>query len=148
MPRNWIYLIALILILVLRILIVDTTWLAQWVWYRGQADAYYALLALRENPTVLEFVGGWPLPVFIVSAYIYWTNEDNDNDMGAQFLMLPLAYLPFSIVGTMLQNQAIDLSKFFIYPLIIIPAGYLYVTPWVVFVWVFSKLKLVVVDDY
>ena len=97
---------------------------------------------------MLEFVGGWPLPVFVISAFIYWSNEDNEHDIGTQFLLLPLAFLPFSIIGTMLQEQAFNLSKFMIYPLIIIPAGYMYVTPWVLFVYVFTKLKLVIVDDY
>lgn len=148
MPRNWIYLIALLLILVLRISVVDTTWLAEWFWYRGQADAYYALLRARENPAVLEYIGGWSLPVFVVTVFMYWMNEDADHDIGKQFMLLPLAFLPFVIVGTTLQDLSLNLSKFLIYPLVVIPVGYLYIFPWMLFVWVFTKLRLVVTDEY
>ncbi len=144
MPSTWIYFIALVLLLVLRVAVIDTTLFAEWLWYRGQPDAYYFVLSLRDNQQLLEFVGGWPLPMFVVTVFAYWIMDDDEKDMGVQFLMLPLVFVPFSIVGHTLVHRAFDVTTLYIHPLVLLPAGYLYVLPWMLFVWVFTKLKLVV----
>lgn len=147
MPSHWIYFIALVLLLALRILIVDTSWLAEWVWYNGLEQSYYSIIALKTNPKFLEFMGGWPLPVFVVTVFMYWMADDNGKDIGKQFMLLPFFYVPFCVAGTMIQAGAFLPDKLLVQPLIIVSMGYLYVFPWVLFVWTFVKLRLVVTDD-
>ncbi|MGE0755329.1 MAG: hypothetical protein AB7L92_09265 [Alphaproteobacteria bacterium] len=146
MPSHWIYFIALVLILVLRISVVDTSWLAEWMWYRGQEQAYYSIIALQTNETFLEYIGGWPLPVFVITVFMYWLADDNGKVIDKQFLLLPFVYLPFSIIGSMLAAREFMPEKLLIHPLVVLPSGYLYILPWVLFVWVFIKLKLVVTE--
>lgn len=142
MPRTWIYYIALALPLVFRVLILNTGFV-EWLWYHDHQDAYYALSNLSVNETFLEFIGGWALPVFIITVYSYWTIDQDVDAISSQFLMLPIVYVPFTIVANILTHWTFDGSLFYIHPLIVIPAGYVYVFPWVAFVWVFSKLRLV-----
>lgn len=148
MPRHWLFFIALISILVFRVLVIDTKYFAEWFWYQGDAVSYFALLKFQENPLVLEYIGGWPLPVFVITMFMYWMAGDNAGDINTQFLLLPLAYLPFSIIGSMLQAQSFEPIKILTHPLVIIPSGYLYLLPWIIFVWLFTKLKLVVDDEH
>lgn len=142
MPGTWIYFIALGLPLLLRTLLWPDT-VVEWFWYQGHEEAYHFLSRLRVNPHFLEYWGGWPLPVFIITVFIYWAAEYDEESIARQFLLLPLAYVPFSVFGTMLERLEFDASLLYLHPLILIPTGYLYVLPWVVFVWVFSKLRLV-----
>jgi hypothetical protein len=142
MPRTWIYLIALVLPLALRLLLLNTSFL-EWVWYQRYEEVYYFLSALSVNPMFLEFMQAWTLVVFTATVFFYWTTDLDDEAVASQFLLLPMIYVPFSIIGTWLSNLNFDPTLLYSHPLIIIPVGYLYLLPWIVFVWVFSKLRLV-----
>jgi hypothetical protein len=142
MPRMWIYFIALALPLAFRIVVVNTG-LDEWLWYQRYPDAYYILSALKVNPLFLETLALWPLAFFTGTMFFYWTIDLDDEAIASQFLLLPIIYVPFSILGTWVLNWGFDFTLFYKHPLVLIPAGYLYLFPWIVFVWVFSKLRLV-----
>lgn len=145
MPSNWIYYIALILLLAFVVVFCHTDYFAQWLWYNGQEAAYYKFMEMRQSANFKEFIGSWALPVYLITAYMYWLGGDEDNDIEKQFLLLPLAYIPFSILGqVLLSGGEFSVSLLWTHPLVIIPAGYLYVFPWVIFVRVFCKLRLVI----
>ena len=61
-----------------------------------------------------------------------------------QFMLLPLAYIPFSIIGFTLAHAEFQVSYLYTNPMIILIFGYSYVLTWAVIVWMFDKLKLVV----
>ena len=142
MPKAWIYYIAVFIPFVVSVVIAHTGFV-EWLWYNGHEDAYYFWSALRVNPMFVDFVGGWPLPVFICTVLIYWSMEADADTMSKQFLLLPIVYVPFSIVGNALSRFTIDTSTLYAYPLVLLPAGYLYILPWVCFIWIFTKLHLV-----
>jgi hypothetical protein len=143
MPRTWIYYLALILPLVAHLFVMDTRFFLEWLWYNGYADYYDVLNVLSVNPQMVDLFGGWPLPVFVGTVLCYWIGAEEENIDG-QFLLLPLAYLPFLIIGKALVSFSFDSAMLYMYPLVIIPIGYLYIFPWVLFVRVFDKLRLVV----
>lgn len=142
MPKTWIYFIALVLPLLLRALLLPTA-LVEVLWYRGYEDAYYFFSALRINPNFLEYWGGWPLPVFVITVLSYWTAEYDEEVISRTFLLLPIAYVPFSVFGTMLTKLEFNASLLYLHPLVLIPTGYLYILPWVIFVWILEKMRLV-----
>lgn len=142
MPRAWLYYIAVALPLVFRILVLNTSF-AEWLWYRGYADTYYFLSALTVNEYFLEFIGGWALPVFTLTVYSYWAIEHDHEAIASQFLMLPIVYVPFTIMANILTNWTFDGSLFYVHPLIVLPAGYLYVLPWAMFIALLAKLRVV-----
>lgn len=143
MPKAWIYYIALILPLLFSVL-VSSTFFTNWLWYAGYEDMYYFLTALSVNPMFLEFVGGWPFVVFVGTVICYWRMDEDHDAIDKQFFLLPLVYVPFSIIGTALTNLSFDASTLYSHPLVIIPGGYMYLLPWILFVWVFTKLRLLV----
>ncbi len=145
MPRSWIYFTALFLLLFVRVLLLDMNFVSDWLWYNGYEAEYYLLANLRQEPQLARFFGGWALPLFVIAVITYWlaAREQDDDNLPAQFALLPIAYVPFCMVGEMLRTLSFDVSMLYIYPLVLIPAGYLYLFPWLVFVWVFSKLRLI-----
>ena len=142
MPRTWIYSIALVLPMLFSILVLYTPFV-DWLWYQQHEGAYYLLSALKVNPWFVEFLGGWGLPVFTCTVVAYWQMDHDDDAIASQFMLLPIAYVPFSIIGAMLTKLQFDATFFYTHPLVVIPVGYLYLFPWMLFVWVFSKLRLV-----
>lgn len=142
MPKTWLYFIALAVPVILRALLLPEA-AVNWLWYRGYEDAYYFFSALRINPHFLKYWGGWPLPVFVLTVYAYWMAEFDEEAIARQFLLLPIAYAPFSVFGTMLARLEFDISLLYLHPLVLIPTGYLYLLPWILFIWVFGKLRLV-----
>jgi len=142
MPKTWIYYLAVIFPLVVHLLVMDTRFFIDWLWYSGYADYYDVLNVLSVNPLMVDLFGGWPLPIFIGTVMSYWVGGD-EEDISGQFMMLPLFYMPFLIGGNAIAH-GFELSMLYVYPLIVIPIGYLYIFPWVVFVRVFDKLRLVV----
>lgn len=143
MPKIWLYFIAVALPLLLRALLLDIG-VVEWFWYQGHENTYYFLRDLRINPSFLEYCGGWPLPVFLFTVIAYWTADFDEIAIPHQFWLLPIAYVPFSVFGTMLVNREFDASLLYLHPLVLIPSGYLYILPWVIFIWVFEKLRLVI----
>lgn len=142
MPKTWIYYIAVILPLIVHLLIMDTRFFLEWMWYNGYEDYYNMLNELSVHPTLLEMFGGWSLPICLGTVLCHWIGGD-EEDISGQFLMLPLFYIPFLIGGNAIE-RGFDISMLYTYPLVAIPAGYLYLFPWIVFVRVFDKLRLVV----
>jgi len=142
MPKTWLYFIALILPLVVRVLILNTGFV-DWLWYQHHEGAYRLLSELKTQPQFLAFIGGWPLPVFIVTIICWWNIEEGDDAIPAQFLLLPLAYVPFTIIGDALVTGTFEESNLYIHPLVILPIGYIYVFTWTIFIWVLDKLRLV-----
>ncbi len=123
MPRNWLYYIALICPLALRIVLLNTGFV-EWLWYQHHEQAYYMLTALREQPYFLAFLGGWKLPIFIIAIICWWNVEDSDEGIPAQFLLVPLGYVPFAMAADILNNGLLDEATFYVYPLVILPIGY------------------------
>lgn len=140
MPKTWFYFIALFAPIIVRVLLLNTTFV-EWLWYEGYHDAYYLLAKFRINPQFQQYIAGWPLPVFTITVCAYWMMND-DQGIPDQFLMLPLAYVPFSIIGTVLVRGDFP-SDLIMQPLVIVPFGYIYVIIWVVFLWVMEKCRLV-----
>ena len=141
MPRHWLYFIALALPLILRFLMFETSFV-EWLWYQNHQEAYYFLSSLRVQPTFASFIGGWALPIFVITVGCYWEMDD-EHDIGAQFKMLPFAYIPFVIASDFLFRGIFEASSLYSYPLIILPFGYLYIFTWVIFIWVMDKMRLV-----
>lgn len=145
MPRTWLYYIALLIPLIANLVFMHTRVAVEWLWYNGYADYYMVINALSAHPQVIEYFGGWPLPVFLVTVFIHWTNDDLDeDDIANQFLLLPLAYVPFLIIGNAAVAGSFDPLTLYRYPLVAVPAGYLYILPWAFFIWTFKKFRLVV----
>lgn len=142
MPKNWLYFIALVLPLAFSAILLYTPFL-EWLWYQGHEDSYRMFSALSVQPRFLELMGGWPLPVFVITIFSYWLSEDSDA-IPDQFLMLPVIYVPFTVVGDALVTREIHMQNLYVHPLLIIPAAYFYVFTWVIFIKVMAKLRLVV----
>ena len=142
MPKTWVYILALIIPLVFRVLILNTPMLS-WLWYHGYPGLYNALSPLTINKPFLTFIGGWALPIFVVTMIGYWMMETEDEIISSQFLLVPIAYVPFSIVVTMVSTMNVDFHLFYVHPLIIIPIGYVYIMLWVFLIWILEKLGIV-----
>lgn len=141
MPKSWLYIFALILPLLIRLLTLSET-VIDWFWYHQYTHLYTLLSALSVQPQFQQFVGGWPFPVFIITVFSYWIVGD-EEEITHQFLMLPIAYVPFTIFGDWLLSREIHESALYIHPLVIIPAGYAYVLTWVLFVRMLDKMRLI-----
>jgi hypothetical protein len=142
MPKTWIYYLAVIMPLLAHLLVMDTRFFLDWLWYNGYPDYYNVLNELSVHPMLVEMFGGWALPVFIGTVLSYWVGGD-EEDIGGQFLVLPLFYVPFLLVGNAI-TQGFTISMLYTYPLVVIPVGYLYLFPWITFLKVFDRLRLVV----
>ena len=144
MPRSWCYYIALVLPMFFRILVLNTPFVDE-LWYHEYFTLYDLFNHLRVQPQFLEFIGGWQLFLFISVMFMRWTLEDEDI-ICKQFLLLPIVYLPFTLVANMARNFDVNPTILYAHPLIILPFGYIYIGIWVMFTWLLTKLRLVVVD--
>ncbi len=142
MPKTWLYYIALALPLVLRVLVFNTGFVES-LWYKHYEEAYYLLSRLRVHPLFISLIGNWSLPVFIITVGCYWNMQEDHDTMPQQFLMLPFVYIPFVIVGDYLYNGIFQASSFYVYPLLVLPFGYLYIFAWALFIWIMEKTRLV-----
>ena len=142
MPKTWIYIFALVLPLIFRVLLLNSPMLS-WLWYHGYPETYTFLNNLTINQPFLTFIGGWALPIFVVTIIGYWLIESEDEVISSQFLLVPIAYVPFSLAVTMISNMRVDFSLFYIHPLVIVPIGYVYIIFWVVLIWILEKLRIV-----
>ncbi|MDX1975713.1 MAG: hypothetical protein SFT92_08595 [Rickettsiales bacterium] len=142
MPKHWLYYLALIVPLIIRLLVIDLG-LAEWFWYRGNSEMYQLFNHLRSQPQFMEFIGGWALPIFVVTVGGYW-HMDDETDHASQFLLLPLLYIPFTILVNVVTNHGLNPDILLSHPVLIILFGYLYVLAWIFFIWVFQKLRLVI----
>lgn len=132
--------------LVMRVLVLNTTF-TDWLWYHGYEQQYYFFSSLSVNPSFLLFIGGWPLPVFILTVIAFWAIETGHNDddemFEHQFWLLPLMYVPFTVVGDILLTREFHLMNLFAHPVVIIPFGYVYVLMWSIFIRVMYRFRLV-----
>lgn len=142
MPRSWLYYIALLFPLVLYFLVTYTGFV-EWLWYHGYQRMYYILAGLRVQPQFQAYLGGWPFPIFVGTAVCFWAMHGEDG-IPEQFIMLPLAYVPFHIIGRALVNFTLDVGDFYTHALVILPFGYVYVLLWVAFIKVMDKCRLVI----
>ncbi|MFW0777152.1 MAG: hypothetical protein ACN2B6_05480 [Rickettsiales bacterium] len=143
MPRAWIYYIAVVLPLVFYVML-EFMPFTDWLWYGGYEREYWFFLGLKDNDTFQEFIGGWPFWVFIFTILVYWNADQDNESVCNQFYLLPVVFVPFSIIGSALMNLEFNPATLYTHPFIIILAGYCYVLPWLMFVWVMSKLRLLV----
>lgn len=138
-----IYTIALLLPSIFG-LVVGHTGFVDWLWYSGYEQEYYKMATLKEAGSFKTFLSGWPLAVFTGVVLFYWVASGELETVHKQFPLLPLAFVPFSILGTMLISFKFDVSTLYVHPLIIIPAGYLYIFPWLILVWVMKKIGIII----
>jgi hypothetical protein len=124
-------------------LLVVRTPFVDWLWYNGYPELYNKLALLKINAVFLTYMGSWALPIFVATAIGYWMMETEDEIISSQYLLVPIAYVPFSLVVTMVANMQVDFTWFYIHPLVIIPAGYVYIFMWIIIIWVLEKIKLV-----
>lgn len=142
MPKSWLYYLSILLPLVFALAVLDTRAVIEWLWYHEYFDAYNKLNPLSVQPQLVKFLGGWPFPVFIGTLTCYWL-ADGDA-MGEQFLLLPIFYVPFSIIGEILVTREFNPSSLYINPMVIVLAGYCYVLPWAIFVRLLDRMRLVI----
>lgn len=143
-PKTWLYSLAVALPLVLW-LVLDYTEIVNWLWYHHYEGAYYFFAAFKASSFYQNLLASWPYPVFMVTVYIYWFGDDTEEkDIGALFALLPIAYVPFAVIGTTLVHLHFEPAVFYSYPIIVLVFGYLYVLPWVAIIWVLGKLKIAV----
>ena len=141
MSKNWVYLLAVIALPVLST-IVNYTHCDQWLLSVNHARAASMINAMRANEQFQAFIGGWVFPVFIALLLVYWLVQEDRSNIPMHFVLLPLAYIPFSIVGFTLVNAEFQVSYLYSNPLIILTFGYAYVLFWWGFVSLFEKLKM------
>lgn len=142
MPKTWVYIFSLLLPVIFSLLVVRTPFV-DWLWYNGYPELYNTLALLKINAVFLTYMGSWALPIFVATAIGYWMMETEDEIISSQYLLVPIAYVPFSLVVTMVANMQVDFTWFYIQPLVIIPAGYVYIFMWIIIIWVLEKIKLV-----
>ena len=141
MNSKWLYIFAVIFLLLLRLVVLNTqadVWLM---------SAHFTTLAniiatLRGSGVFVTYVGNWALPVFVAAVMVFWLTEQDGADHAKQFLLLPIVYVPFSIVGMILQTAVFEFSYLYVHPLVILPFGYIYIFFWVALAWLLGKLGL------
>ena len=129
-------------LLMFRVLINELNYdmyLRQWHYERA-ADI---LLKVRNHPQFQSFLGGYVFPVFVAMYLSWWAIEEDKSFIPVQFLLMPLAYVPISIVGFTLVNAEFSLSYLYVNPLVILTFGYIYVLFWYAFIVLMEKLGLV-----
>src|SRR5690242_1515217 len=104
MPKTWIYYLAVILPLVAHLLVMDTRFFLEWLWYHGYPEYYDVLNVLSVNPMLVEMFGSWALPVFIGTVLCFWIGGE-EEDISGQFLLLPIFYVPFILGGNAITNE-------------------------------------------
>jgi hypothetical protein len=142
MNAKWMYMLALLCLPLMRVAVLNTD-LDLYLANTGFMGGAQFIQMLRTSPPFIDFIGNWALPVFAATAIIYWITDTDDSDISKQFLLLPIAYIPFSIVGMVLKTASFQLSYLYVHPLVILPFGYFYVFTWALLVWILSKLRIV-----
>jgi len=140
MNKKWVYYLAVILLPAIRVLVAYTGY-DQWLATHYERVAQ-VIVNLRANATFNDYMGSWALPVFVLSALVFWTMEEDTESVPTHFLLLPIAYVPFSIIGETLSTAQFHLEYLYVHPLVILPFGYLYVGFWALLIWLLGKLKI------
>jgi|GEM_PF-2566258 len=142
MPRSWMYFFALVFPILFRVLLLNLS-LHEWFWYNDYKTVYQLLARLSVSELFLNLVAGWGYPVFVITIMSYWLMGAEDETVSQQFLLLPLAYVPFAMVADILINMEVNVKIFYTYPFVIIPFGYIYVFFWIVVIWLLGKIRIV-----
>lgn len=140
MSKKWAYFMAVIFLLVVRYGVLNSNYdqlLLSW----GYEKTASFIAGLRGSAAFSEFMSNWGLPCFVASVLIFWCTGD-DSSIPIQFLLLPICYIPFSIIGAILMTAEFRVSYLWVHPLVILPFGYLYVSFWTILIWLFEKLRL------
>ena len=136
------YFFAVVFVLVLRFGVLNTD-LDVRLMSMGYERLAHIIAGLRENPTFGEFVGSWAMPVFVVTVLVFWITNQDDAQIPMHFLVLPIAYIPFSIIGAILATAEARIDYLWVHPLVILPFGYFYVSMWTIFIWFLTKIRLI-----
>lgn len=142
MSSKWIYLLAVLLLLVVREVVVDLD-MNDWLLSHGYASQAQTLARLKQSPPFTKFIGCWALPVFVVAVLLFWITEKDNANITKQFILLPIVYVPFSIFFAILSKAEFRLSYLYEHPLVILPVGYMYIGFWLMVVWLLGKMRMV-----
>lgn len=142
MEKKWVYILGVLFLVIIRLVVLDTNY-DEWLFDRGFDTAGNFIFSLKESELFNKFFGGYVIFVFVASIILYWGMHTDDASIGLQFLLLPIAYVPFSIVGKVLETAHFEVRMLWIHPLIILPFGYVYVAVWKILMWVFEKMRLI-----
>lgn len=142
MSKKWVYFIAVLMLIVIRVGVLNTNY-DQWLLAMGYESSSQFITVLKSSETFREYIGSWALPVFVVVVILYWLSNQDETMIRTHFYSLPVAYVPFSIIGTTLANASFEVSYLIAQPLIILTFGYFYILIWAALIWVFEKLRLV-----
>lgn len=141
MSKKLFYFIALLTLPLIRVLVLNTGY-DQWLEHAHYEHAAAGVRMLRDNALFQQFIGGWVFPFYVIAVIAFWCTEEDDSRIGQQFLLLPLGYIPFTILGFTLVNADFQVSYLYVHPIVIITFGYLYVLTWVFILWLLSKIGL------
>lgn len=142
MDKQWGYFLAVFFLLIVRVGVLNTNY-GEILGSLGYTDTSAFILLLKNSVVFNQFMGSWALPVFVVTVLAYWAFHRDEGLIPMQFLILPIAYVPFSIVGEILSTAEAHLSYIWVHPLVILPFGYFYVSFWTIFIWLLEKLRIV-----
>jgi len=142
MSKKWVYCFAVLFVLILRFAVLNTN-LDERLIAMGYERLAHMIASLRQSEIFGEFVGSWAMPVFVATVLVFWLTNQDDAQIPMHFLVLPIAYIPFSIVGAILATAEARLDYLWVHPLVILPFGYLYVSMWTIFIWLLTKIRLI-----
>lgn len=142
MRKKWAYFLAVLFLLVIRFGVLNSN-SDQWLASMHYPQAGHFVSVLRNSGAFQEFMGSWALVFYIAAVLVFWSTEEDDSGIPMQFLLLPIAYVPFSIIGAILMNAEFQFNYLWIHPLVILPFGYLYVSLWTILIWLFDKLRII-----
>lgn len=142
MNKKWAYFLAVVFLAVIRFGVLNTSYDA-WLLSLGYEGTANFISLLKASPAFQNYFGSWALLVFVVAVIFFWCINEDDGAIPQHFLLLPIVYVPFSIVGTVLSTAEFHLNYLWVQPLVILPFGYLYVAFWRFLLWIFEKLRLV-----
>ena len=141
MSKKWAYFLAVLFLLVIRFGVLDSNY-DNWLLYWGYTNVASFILMLKQSNVFNDFMGSWALPVFVAVVIVFWAFNHDDGLIPMQFLILPIAYIPFSIIGEILSTAQFHFNYLWVHPLVILPFGYLYVSFWTIFLWFLEKIRV------
>ena len=142
MSSRFIYIFAVLLLPLIRAFVIELhgdEWLL--ANHFDHAAAFVAML--RNSVPFIDYMGSWALLVFVAAVMLFWMTEEDATNIARQFWLLPIAYVPFSIVGMILETAQFHFSYLYVHPLIILPFGYLYMSLWALLIWLLGKAHIV-----
>jgi len=142
MNKKWFYIMALLSLPLLRVVVLNTGYDA-WLLNANYTKAAAFITMLKTSELFQQFVGGWIFPCYVVGILSFWCMEEDDSRIGQQFVLLPLAYIPFTILGFTLVNAEFKVSYLYQHPLIVVTFGYLFVGFWSLILWLLMKIGIV-----